>query len=203
MQVMGPELLGRLLDEHAAALVLHARQWCAAPEDVVQEAFVKLAGQGVSPERVVACLYRVVRNGAISAGRAARRRRRHELKAAARECEWFVPSPEARLTTFLVPRGEQAMFLDRRGLRIADVTDGTAYTIMVVDADDLHAVVWTRPEDLTVDLKNPARGLATRFEPKYLTAFVDGSVHFLPKTMSANVLGALFTPQGGEVVNLP
>ena len=34
--MMGPELLGRLFDDHAAALVLYARQWCATPEDVVQ-----------------------------------------------------------------------------------------------------------------------------------------------------------------------
>ena len=42
MTVMGPELFGRLVDEHAAALVLYARQWCAAPEDVVQETFLRL-----------------------------------------------------------------------------------------------------------------------------------------------------------------
>ena len=29
--MMTPELLGRLVDEHAAALTLFARQWCAAP----------------------------------------------------------------------------------------------------------------------------------------------------------------------------
>jgi DNA-directed RNA polymerase specialized sigma24 family protein len=45
MSVPGPELFGRLLSEHAASLTLFARQWCAAPEDVVQEEFVRLAGQ--------------------------------------------------------------------------------------------------------------------------------------------------------------
>ena len=39
---MGPEQLGELVDRHAAALVLYARQWCACPEDVVQTAFLKL-----------------------------------------------------------------------------------------------------------------------------------------------------------------
>jgi len=37
---MDPTFLGRLIDRHAAALVLYARQWCAAPEDVVQDAFL-------------------------------------------------------------------------------------------------------------------------------------------------------------------
>ena len=59
---MGPELLGRLVSEHAAALVLYARQWCDAPEDVVQEAFVKLISQRQPPERVLPWLYRVVRD---------------------------------------------------------------------------------------------------------------------------------------------
>src|SRR5438309_2325962 len=79
--LMGPELLGRLLDQHASALVLYARQWCTAPEDVVQEAFLKLVAQPKPPASPVAWLYRVVRNGALSAARAARRRRHHEAVA--------------------------------------------------------------------------------------------------------------------------
>ncbi len=75
--------LGRLIDRHAAALELYARQWCETPEDVVQEAFLKLAGQGGLPENPAAWLFRVVRNGAINAATAAKRRRRHESEAAA------------------------------------------------------------------------------------------------------------------------
>jgi hypothetical protein len=37
---MDPDLLGNLLDQHAAALELFARQWCDVPEDVVQDAFL-------------------------------------------------------------------------------------------------------------------------------------------------------------------
>src|SRR4029077_3170388 len=92
MQVMGPEPLGRLMDAHGAALVLYARQWCASPEDVVQEAFVKLAVQRSPPAEVVGWLYRVVRNGALSAARAEQRRRRHETRAVAGAPAWFVPS---------------------------------------------------------------------------------------------------------------
>jgi RNA polymerase sigma-70 factor (ECF subfamily) len=91
MQVMDARLLARLVDDHSAALVLYARQWCAAPEDVVQEAFVKLAAQRAPPHNLVAWLYRVVRNGAVSAARAERRRRHHEAAAAARAPAWFHP----------------------------------------------------------------------------------------------------------------
>ncbi len=52
-----PELLQRLLDEHGAALELFASQWTEAPEDCVQEAFLKLVGQRKPPDRVVPWLF--------------------------------------------------------------------------------------------------------------------------------------------------
>lgn len=87
--MMDPTILGQLVDAHAAALELYARQWCAAPngalpEDVVQDAFLKLVKQPVPPRNVVPWLFRVVRNGAISAMRAATARHKHEARAAAR-----------------------------------------------------------------------------------------------------------------------
>jgi RNA polymerase sigma-70 factor (ECF subfamily) len=89
---MGPDQIGRLLDAHAAGLTLYARQWCAAPEDTVQEAFLKLAGRSASPPDVVAWLYAVTRNLARTAGRSERRRRRHEAAAASRSPGWFIPT---------------------------------------------------------------------------------------------------------------
>ena len=86
---MSPPDLARLIDAHAAPLVLYARQWCDAPEDVVQEAFVKLVRQSRPPEDAAAWLYRVVRNGALDAAKMARRRHQHEA-AAARPVRWFV-----------------------------------------------------------------------------------------------------------------
>jgi RNA polymerase sigma-70 factor (ECF subfamily) len=82
---MDPETLGTLVDRHAAALELYARSWCDTPEDVVQEAFVALAGQpagAVGDPR--AWLFRAVRNAAINAGIAARRRQKHEAEAGGR-----------------------------------------------------------------------------------------------------------------------
>ena len=66
---MDARRLARLIDETASALVLYARQWTSAPEDVVQEAFVKLAALTSRPDQPVAWLYRVVRNAALTAAR--------------------------------------------------------------------------------------------------------------------------------------
>jgi RNA polymerase sigma-70 factor (ECF subfamily) len=80
--------LADLIDTHAASLVLFARQWCTAPEDVVQDAFCKLVAQTIAPSDQVAWLFRVVRNAAIDRGKADRRRHKRE-SAVARPVRWF------------------------------------------------------------------------------------------------------------------
>ena len=99
---MDPRSLGRLVDEQGPALCLYARQWTAAPEDVVQEAFLKLVEQPRTPRNVVAWLYRVVRNGAISRMRAEGRRRHHESAAANRAVAWFGPTEEPAFDSEMV-----------------------------------------------------------------------------------------------------
>jgi RNA polymerase sigma-70 factor (ECF subfamily) len=86
---MAPHDFVRLVDSHEPALILYARQWCHAPEDVVQEALLKLVAQAQPPRDVVAWLYRVVRNAALDRGKADRRRQRRE-SATARSVRWFV-----------------------------------------------------------------------------------------------------------------
>ncbi len=89
MKAIGASRLGRLFDEHAAALVLFARQWSSDPDDVVQEAFLRLARQPNAPENPAAWLFEVVRNVSISDARGNRRRRDREARAADR-APWFT-----------------------------------------------------------------------------------------------------------------
>jgi RNA polymerase sigma-70 factor (ECF subfamily) len=127
MAVVGPELLGQLMDEHAAALVLYARQWCFAPEDVVQEAFIKLMAQNSPPASPVPWLYRVVRNGAISAARAARRRARHEHGAAAQMPSWFAPTEGTGLDARVAASALQALPLEQRETIVAHLWGGLTF----------------------------------------------------------------------------
>jgi RNA polymerase sigma-70 factor (ECF subfamily) len=92
--MMGPDQLTELVDRHAAALTLYARQWCSCPEDVVQSAFLKLVRQRTPPDSLLPWLYRVVRNGAIDASRAARRRQKYEGQAAEHAPLWFIPTED-------------------------------------------------------------------------------------------------------------
>ncbi len=88
-QKMDAPDLARLIDSQAASLVLYARQWCDDPEDVVQEAFLKLVRQSRPPDDAVAWLYRVVRNGALDAAKKARRRLQREVRSF-QAARWFV-----------------------------------------------------------------------------------------------------------------
>jgi RNA polymerase sigma-70 factor (ECF subfamily) len=123
--MMRPEALGWLIDRHAAALVLYARQWCAAPEDVVQEAFIKLCREHPEPDNVAAWLHRVVRNGALSAARAARRRLRHEATAAARQPAWFEPAETLDAAT--VTQALQGLPPEQREVIVAHLWGGLTF----------------------------------------------------------------------------
>jgi RNA polymerase sigma-70 factor (ECF subfamily) len=128
---MDSELLGRLIDRFAAALELYARQWCDAPEDVVQEAFVKLASQHVLPREPGAWLFRTVRNGAISAGIACRRRRRHEAEAAAETPGWFEAGTPGSNLSGVDPEAAQtalsALPVDQREVIVSHLWGGLTF----------------------------------------------------------------------------
>jgi RNA polymerase sigma-70 factor (ECF subfamily) len=115
---MSPQELARLIDAQGPPLVLYARQWCDAPEDVVQEAFLKLVRLGAPPREVVAWLYRVVRNAALDAGKMARRRQRRE-QAVARQTRWFVEPAVEGLDAETAVAALQRLPLEQREVVVA------------------------------------------------------------------------------------
>jgi RNA polymerase sigma factor (sigma-70 family) len=128
---MDSERLGMLIDRLAAALELYARQWSDEPEDVVQEAFVKLASQTTTPLNPAAWLFRTVRNRAINAGIAKQRRRRHEAAAAAGVPAWFETSPTAQSSAVVDPESAQAALavlpLEQREIIVAHLWGGLTF----------------------------------------------------------------------------
>jgi RNA polymerase sigma factor (sigma-70 family) len=124
---MEPSQLGRLVEAHAAGLALYARQWCAAPEDVVQEAFLKLMALPHPPNQPVAWLYRVVRNAAISVSRAGQRRRKHETARAEAGAAWFLPSEDTELDAQLATAALQTLPDDEREAILLHLWSGLTF----------------------------------------------------------------------------
>jgi len=122
----GPELLAWVLDRHAAALELFARQWCDCPDDVVQEALIELARRSETPDDVLCWLYRVVKNRAIGAARSSRRRSRRESAVSA-TTPWFVSSPEDLLDARAAAEALSALPEEQREVVVARLWGGLTF----------------------------------------------------------------------------
>src|SRR5262249_25289988 len=102
-------------------------------------------------------------------------------------------------TRIVAPVGDKLISTrSNRATRIRDITDGTAATIMLVEADDEHAVIWTKPDDLDVDLDKPLAGLAIRPPGGFLVLMADGRIHFLRGSIKPQLLAGFFTRASGE-----
>ena len=87
---MDPVRLQDIYAQHAAALVLYARQWCTAPDDAVQEALLALSKCHPDPDDPVAWLYTATKRRALNIARGELRRQEHHTRAAQQRSEWFV-----------------------------------------------------------------------------------------------------------------
>jgi RNA polymerase sigma-70 factor (ECF subfamily) len=123
---MSPHEIARLLDVHGPPLVMYARQWCLAAEDVVQDAFLKLVRLGQPPREVLPWLYRVVRNGAIDAGKTARRRQQRE-SAVARPERWFMEPAVDGLDAETAVRALRKLPLEEREIIVAHLWGGLTF----------------------------------------------------------------------------
>ncbi|QDU89156.1 RNA polymerase sigma factor SigL [Pirellulimonas nuda] len=135
-RLLSSDELGRLLDRHGPALRLYAAQWCAAPDDCVQEALIELARQAPPPDSPRAWLFRVVRRRAQNEHRGQRRRASREALAARREAPRdgaprhgadLSPVEASDLLEGLDPQARELVVLRLWGglsfNEIADVTD--------------------------------------------------------------------------------
>ncbi|MEZ6081340.1 MAG: hypothetical protein R3C56_38420 [Pirellulaceae bacterium] len=85
--------------------------------------------------------------------------------------------------------------------KIQEITDGTSNTILALETSTEAAVPWTAPQDYEIDEDNPGLDLFTNAMTQML--FGDGSVQTLYEGVGSEVLNALYTRAGGEVVQVP
>jgi hypothetical protein len=101
--------------------------------------------------------------------------------------------------------GKGTLFDGKEGVRKADVTDGLADTILLVQASSSRAVHWTKPADLPYAADQPLPAVSGPFEGGFNALFADGAVRFIRQETRAETLRAWITRNGGEKIkeNLP
>jgi hypothetical protein len=109
---------------------------------------------------------------------------------------------EPNTTYYQVFTGEQTLFEPGKPMGIANVTDGTSNTLLIVEA--FEPVPWTKPDDLSYSPKGKLPALGGIFHDGFQAVMADGRTgRFLPRNIAPATLRALITPNGGELVTPP
>ncbi len=104
-------------------------------------------------------------------------------------------------TSYVAPIGARTVFGQDQAVSFQHVTDGTSNTIIYVELKPEHAIPWTSPEEYPFDPANPAAKLRS-VNGRISAAFMDGSVRGILVDEPVHVWNALFSRNGGEVVDI-
>jgi hypothetical protein len=103
-------------------------------------------------------------------------------------------------TRFQLPLGEGLPASVDEKLTFRLITDGMSNTVAVVEAPADRAVIWTKPDDLDIDLEDPLRSLVGELGNDFLGAMYDGSVRSFQKSLGNETIRKILTHAGGEAL---
>jgi prepilin-type processing-associated H-X9-DG protein len=105
-------------------------------------------------------------------------------------------------TAYAAAFGQQCVFRGYEPVKLTEIKDGASNTLVVVEAGDA-GIPWMKPEDVDIT-KHPSLGDPGGFSSHHTGGvhglMCDGSVKFIPQSMSPQTLKALFTRDGGDFV---
>jgi hypothetical protein len=90
-----------------------------------------------------------------------------------------------------------------KGIRMREIADGTANTIVFLEVDDTHAAIWTKPDDYEWNEQQPYAGIGNIWSGRFYAAFADGRVQKIFTSTTPEDLGGMLTRNGGERVQIP
>ncbi len=133
----------------------------------------------------------------------------HNIKLLPKMPEIYLPTADINETTelkpyhttYVAPIGKKTVFGQSEPMQFRNITDGTSNTVAFVELKREHGIPWTSPEEYPFDEANPTAKLRD-YNGKSVIAMFDGSVTNLRLDLPKETWLALFSRNGGEIVNL-
>ncbi len=104
-------------------------------------------------------------------------------------------------TRYVVPLGKNTIFEDAKLSKLRDISDSPSGTIMILEVSAEKAVIWTKPDDLEFDPREPLEALGTIPDNGFVAAFADGAVRTIPKSIDGETLRQLIIRNDGLPVD--
>lgn len=108
-------------------------------------------------------------------------------------------------TTYLASVGKGTLFDPelKKGITLETLTaaDGTSNTILAVHANDDAAVIWTKPDDLPINPKDPLKGLIRPGSDSILVVMGDGAMKRINPKINPKQLMKAFLWRDGEIAD--
>lgn len=108
---------------------------------------------------------------------------------------------ESTNSPYYVLVGPGSIFEGKEGTPMKEIKDGMSQTLLVVEAR--RETPWTKPEDIHYDSEKPLPQLGGYSEEGFLTAWADGSMRFVSKSIDDETLRAAVQKSDGKAFDLP
>ena len=123
----------------------------------------------------------------------------NQLLSAQMPSQFNCPADDAvqpYVTNYFVVVGDETMFPGNKAMKMADITDGTSKTLMLVEVPD-NEIHWLEPRDIeAIEMINQAT--PTTHPGGFNAALADGSVQFISTDSAAQTLPAMSTAAGND-----